>query len=195
MKPHHSFVRAAFLLFAAAGPSLAQYRSLEVDASKLTGSIRSFQAVDGGPVATLPDGIDLSARYKELRINLVRTHDLYGPTELDSHFEDKFFQRLFSDPAQRSQFVRSANQAVIFPNSDADPEAPQSYNFKPTDRVVSGIRAIGADVYFHVGRSFGASGVDVTPVNEAKYVAILKHVAMHYNHRWDSGMRGAVKFR
>lgn len=194
MKPHHRVLWDAFFVWAAAGPSLAQYRSLEVDASKLMGSIHSFQAVDGGPVATSPDGTDLSARYKELRINLVRTHDLYGPTEIDSHFEDKFFQRLFSDPAQRSQFVRNANQAVIFPNPDADPEAPQSYNFIPTDRAVSGIRAIGADVYFHIGRSFGASGVDVAPVNEAKYVAILKHVAMHYNQEWDSGMRGAVKY-
>lgn len=182
---------AALMFF---GVCDAQYRSLEVDASSLAGVIRSFQGVDGGPVPVLPNGPDLSARYKELRIDLVRTHDLYGPTEIDSHFEDKFFQRLIADPTRRSEFVRQANQAVLFPAANANPEAPESYNFKATDRVVAGIRAIGADVYFHMGRSFGAAGVDAQPVDEARFVAVLKHVAMHYNQGWDHGMRGAVKY-
>jgi xylan 1,4-beta-xylosidase len=182
----------ASLLFV--GISSAQYRSLVVDASTVSGTLRSFQGIDGGPVPVLPGGPDLSARFKELKIDLVRTHDLYGPTEIDSRFENKFFERLISDPTRRSEFVRQANQSVLFPNPDADPSLPGSYNFGPTDRVISGIRAVGADVYFHVGRSFGAAGVDAKPVDESKFSAILQHVAMHYNQGWDNGMRGAVKY-
>ncbi len=187
-------VRTAILTLLFIGASNAQYRSLVVDASTVNGALRSFQGVDGGPVPVLPGGPDLSARYKELKIDVVRTHDLYAPTEIDSHFEDKFFERLISDPTRRSEFVQQANQSVLFPNPDANPELPQSYNFGPTDRVIAGIRALGADIYFHIGRSFGASGVDVRPVDETKFATILKHVAMHYNQGWDNGMRGAVKY-
>lgn len=194
MNPSQLLARITVLWVGCLGVSNAQYRSIEVDASTVTGAIRSFQAVNGGPLSRLPDAPDLSARYKELRIDLVRTHDLYGPTEIDAHFENKFFERLIADAAQRSKFVQEANQAVIFPNPDANPEDPHSYNFQATDGVISGIRAVGADVYFHVGRSFGAAGVDAQPVNEAKFFTILKHVAMHYNQGWDNGMRGAVKY-
>ncbi|MGH9559392.1 MAG: GH39 family glycosyl hydrolase [Bryobacteraceae bacterium] len=189
-----AMARIAVLGLLGTGAVAAQYRNLSVDASAAKGVIRSFQAVDSGPVSILPGGPDLSARYKELHIDLVRTHDLYGPTEIDSHFEENFFRTLIPDPAKRGAFVREANQSVIFPNADANPESPESYNFKATDRVVSGIRAVGADVYFHVGRSFGATGVDKQPVDEAKYATILKHVVMHYNKGWDHGMRGAVKY-
>jgi xylan 1,4-beta-xylosidase len=187
---------SGLLALASLGAASAQYRTLTVDASAVNGAIRSFQAVNGCPVPLLPDGSDLSARFKELKIDLVRTHDFYGPTEIDSHFEDKFFERLISDPARRSEFVRQANQAVLFPDPNADPDALESYNFGPTDRVISGIRAIGADVYFHIGRSFGAAGVDARPLDETetKFAAILKHVAMHYNQGWDKGMHGAVKY-
>lgn len=176
------------------GVSKAQYRQLKLDASAVNGTIRSFQAVDGGPTPVLPNGPNLAARYKELRIDLVRTHDLYGPTEIDSHFEERFFQSFIADPAQRSAFVKQANEAVIFPDSNADPNAAQSYHFDATDRVISAIRAIGADVYFHIGRSFGAAGVDARPIDDAKFITILKHVAMHYNKGWDHGMHSAVKY-
>jgi xylan 1,4-beta-xylosidase len=185
---------SGLLALASLSAASAQYRTLTVDASAVNGTIRSFQAVNGGPVPLLPDGPDLSGRFKELNIDLVRTHDSYGPTEIDSHFEEKFFERLIPDPGRRSEFVRKANQSVLFPDPSANPETPESYNFGPTDRVISGIRAIGADVYFHIGRSFGATGVDSRPVEEAKFAAILKHVAMHYNKGWDKGMRGAVKY-
>jgi hypothetical protein len=40
-----------------------QYRAGNVDASVTRGTIRSFQAVDGGPIPVLPNGPDLSSRY------------------------------------------------------------------------------------------------------------------------------------
>ena len=183
-------VAACFALSACFG----QLRSLRVDAAAPAGEIRSFQGVDGGPIPVLPDGPDLTRRYRELKVDLVRTHDLYGPTEIDSHFEDRFFRALIPDAAARAAFVERANGSVIFPNSNADPEDPASYHFDATDRVIAGIRAIGANVYFHVGRSFGAAGVDVRPPDEAKFAAILKHIVLHYNQGWDRGFRGAVKY-
>ena len=77
MNPSQLLVRVMVLGLGCLSVSNAQFRSIEVDASTVTGAIRSLQAVNGGPLSRLPDTPDLSARYKELRIDLVRTHDLY----------------------------------------------------------------------------------------------------------------------
>lgn len=169
-----------------------QYRVLTVDASAVHGSLRSFQAVDGGPAPTLPNGPDLSQRYKEMHIDLVRTHDLYGPTEIDSHFSSSVLLPLLPDAASRAAFLKTANAAIIFQDWNADPEDPKSYNFGPTDKLVQSIRAIGADVYYRVGRSLQA---DPRPVADPdKYAEVLKHVVLHYNKGWANGFQNGVKY-
>lgn len=168
-----------------------QYRTVHVDASAVVGKLRSFQAVDGGPVSVLPNGPDLSRQYKKIRINLVRTHDLYGPTEIDSHFSGSALLASLPDHASRAAFLQRANSDIIFPNWSADVDDPASYNFAPTDKLVQSIRAIGADVYYRIGRSLQA---EPRPVDTDKYVDILKHVAMHYNKGWAGGLQNGVKY-
>ena len=51
-----------------------------------------------------PVGPDLSGRYKEIHIDLVRTHDLYGPTEIDSHFSSSVLLPLLPDQAAARHF-------------------------------------------------------------------------------------------
>ena len=143
--------------------SNAQFRSIEVDASTVTGAIRSLQAVNGGPLSRLAGHArSISARYKELRIDLVRTHDLYGPTEIDSHFENKFFERLIADPARRSQFVQEANQGHHFPESGCQSRRPQQLQFPGHGPSGSPESArSGRMCTSIVGRIFGgAAGVD-----------------------------------
>lgn len=167
-------------------------RVLHVDASRVHGTLRSFQAVDGGPIPVLPNRPDLSGRYKEMQIDLVRTHDLYGPTEIDSHFSGSVLLPLLPDQAARAAFLKSANSAVIFTDWNADPESPQSYNFGPTDKLIQSIRAIGADVYYRVGRSLQAEPRQVTDPD--KYAEVLKHVVMHYNKGWANGFQNSVRY-
>jgi len=185
-------LRVALLLTLAASAASAQYRAVSVNASSTRGTILSFQAVDGGPIPVLPHGSDLSARYKEIAIDLIRTHDLYGPTEIDSHFSSSPLLALLPDNASRTAFLKSANAAIIFPDGGADPENPRSYNFGPTDKLVQSIRAIGADVYFRIGRSLQAEPRPVT--DSGKYAEVLKHVVMHYNKGWDHGFENSVKY-
>jgi xylan 1,4-beta-xylosidase len=177
-------------VFAASGQE--GNRVLQVDASAVHGTLRSFQAVDGGPIPVLPNRPDLSGRYKEMHIDLVRTHDLYGPTEIDSHFSSSVLLPLLPDEAARAAYLKTANSAIIFPDWNADPENPQSYNFGPTDKLIQSIRAIGADVYYRVGRSLQA---DPRPVADPdKYAEVLKHVVLHYNKGWANGFRNSVKY-
>ena len=176
----------------AASAEDGQYRAITVDASAAHGSLRSFQAVDGGPIPTLPDRPDLSSRYKEMHIDLVRTHDLYGPTEIDSHFSSSVLLPLLPDETSRAAFLKAANSAIIFADRNADPENPRSYNFGPTDKLVQSIRTIGADVYYRVGRSLNAEPRPVADPD--KYAEVLKHVVLHYNKGWANGFQNSVKY-
>ena len=186
------FLVVTFLGLFAASAQTRQFRAVGVDASGVSGTLRSFQAVDGGPLPVLPGGPELSARYKEMHIDLIRTHDLYGPTEIDSHFSASPLLSLLPDKASRAGFLNAANSETIFPRWDADPEDPKSYNFGPTDKLIQAIRALGANVYFRVGRSLQAEPRPVT--DTAKYAEVLKHVVMHYNKSWDRGFQNSVKY-
>ena len=59
---------------------------MHVDASNVTGRIRSFQGVNGPPTPVMEGLPDLVGQYKDLRIDMVRTHDFMGPTEIDSQY-------------------------------------------------------------------------------------------------------------
>ena len=73
-------------------------RPLRVDASKVTGTIRSFQGLNGPPTPVMAGLPNLEQQYKELRVNQVRTHDFMGPTELDSKFEEDKRVAHLADP-------------------------------------------------------------------------------------------------
>jgi hypothetical protein len=163
------------------------FRSLQVDASKVIGEIHSFQGLNGPPTSVMVGLPDLVERYKELRVGQVRTHDFMGPTEIDSKFDqdNSFLAWLIPDSAQRAGVVRAGNASVIFPDWAADPEKPASYNFATTDKVIAGIRANGAEVYYRIGRSFGANVNP--PADFDKFANVVKHIAMHYYQGWANG--------
>jgi len=101
-------------------------------------------------------------QYLELGVDYVRTHDFYGPGDID----------------------------VIFPDFDADPTLPSNYNFTKTDFLIQGIKAIGADIVFRLGYSWRRPHASVSYVSASdyeKWAEICKHVIMHYNDGWADG--------
>src|ERR1039457_5114041 len=99
---------------------------------------------------------------------------------------------LIPDPVQRAGVVKSGNQSVIFPNGKADPEKPESYNFGCTDKFLGADREGGAEVYYRIGRSWGAQ-IDPPPDFD-KYADVVRHVAMHYNKGWASGFHYNIRY-
>jgi hypothetical protein len=170
------------------------FRSLYIDAGKVIGEIRSFQGLNGPPSPVMADLPNLVQQYKELHINMVRTHDFMGPTEIDSHFteDNALLAWLIPDAAQRAGVVKAGNASIIFPDWNADPEKPESYNFGPTDKVLAAIHDSGAEVYYRIGRSWGAN-IDPPPDFD-KYASAVKHVAMHYNKGWANGFRYHIRY-
>src|ERR1035441_2460138 len=85
---HYSF---CLLMLVVAGfaqdTTHAGFRSLNVDAGKVIGEIRSFQGLNGLPSPVMAGLPSLVQQYKDLRVNQVRTHDAMGPSEIDSKFD------------------------------------------------------------------------------------------------------------
>jgi len=175
-------------------PAQEGFRALHVDAGKVTGAIHSFQGVNGTPAPVMAGLPGLVRQYKELRINMVRTHDVMGPTDVDAKFvaTNGALAWLIPDSAQRAGVVKSGNASVIFPDENADPEKAASYNFAATDKVVAAIRASGAEVYYRIGRSWGANVNP--PADFDKYASVVKHIAMHYNQGWANGFHHQIRY-
>jgi xylan 1,4-beta-xylosidase len=170
------------------------YRSLRVEAGKVIGEIRSFQGLNGPPSPVMAGLPNLIQQYRDLRINQVRTHDAMGPTEIDSKFVpgNGELTWLIPDDAQRAGVVTAGNASIIFSDWRADPENSASYNFAPTDKMIAGIRASGAEVYYRIGRSWGAN---VNPPDDFdRFASVVKHIAMHYNQGWANGFRDSIRY-
>ena len=170
------------------------YRNLQLDAGKIIGEIHSFQGLNGPPSPVMDGLPDLVEQYRALRVDQVRTHDFMGPTEIDSRFDYRTggLAWLIPDFDQRARVVKAGNAAIIFPDPNADPENPASYNFGPTDKVLAAIHATGAEIYYRIGRSWGAH--TAPPTDFDKYANIVKHIAMHYNQGWANGFHHQIRY-
>lgn len=178
--------------------SSGDLRKITVDAGAPVGRLRSLQGVNGAPAPgahkpenfkfggwNMPEGVDVSTGYKMARIDLVRTHDAYGPTDIDAKFETNDAPGGGLISAHRDIFT-------IFPDPNADANDPRSYNFGPTDQIIASIRKVGAQVMFRLGRSEGADAHP--PKDFDKYAAIAKHVVMHYNRGWAQGFHYHIRY-
>lgn len=168
--------------------------ALRVNAGKVMGKIRSFQGLNGPPTPVMAGLPTLVEQYRELRVNQVRTHDFMGPSEIDSKFDydNRYLAALIPDPHQRAGVVEAGNKSILFPDPEADPAKPESYNFGPTDKVLAAIHASGSEVYYRVGRSWGAT--DTPPADFDKFAEAAKHIAMHYNQGWANGFHYGIRY-
>jgi hypothetical protein len=179
------------LLASAQDPDL---RRLAVDASSRTGSLRSLQGVNGAPGPgghkpeyftfggwNMPASVDSSRGYRWARIDVVRTHDAYGPTDLDDRFD-----------TPKHIIHPERGRLTIFPVPGADPGSPSSYRFGPSDAVVRSITGIGAQVIYRLGRSEGAD--PTPPADLAHYAEIARHVVLHFNQGWAGGGRLGIRY-
>jgi hypothetical protein len=173
-------------------PSL---RTLRVDARRSSGKLRSLQGVNGAPAPNMhkpirftfggwniPADTDATVGYRQARIDLIRTHDAYGPGDIDARFPD----------APNVLIDAERTHLSIFPDPDADPKDPRSYNFGPTDQLIASIKGIGAEVIFRLGRSEG-SNVE-PPKDFDRYAEVAKHIVLHYNRGWANGFRYGIRY-
>jgi xylan 1,4-beta-xylosidase len=172
----------------------AALRNVTVDATITVGTLRPFSGIHGAPAAEFagsgppgaqpPARVDVSADYRAARIDLIRTHDEFGPGDIDARFGGAQNMPV-AIPANRNEFT-------IFPDMAADPENPSSYHFAATDRLIASIKSVAAEPLFRVGRSIGAAADP--PADLDKYAQIVRHVVLHYNKGWDKGFHYGIRY-
>ncbi|HEC76812.1 MAG TPA: hypothetical protein ENI33_06100 [Thermoplasmatales archaeon] len=134
-------------------------RSIYVDCSIEIGEIKSLQGVNCGPTG-VGRGVDVTEQYQDIGIEMIRTHDFYGPTDVHE----------------------------IFPDWDADPENESSYNFTSSDEKITPIIEGGFQVFYRLGESWEKDPVHNNPPSDPwKWANICRHIVMHYNDGWANG--------
>jgi hypothetical protein len=177
MRVSHKTLISLFLLLgitlALPGPLPAQTRNIEVDFSKIIGTIKPLNGVNDGPIATR-GAFDLSSNFAELGIKHIRLHDVPWTYE------------------------NAVDINYIFPRDTADVNDPRSYDFSLTDYYLKSIRALGSDVTFRLGYSaewqYHPRIHNVPPKDFAKWAAICSHIVQHYNQGWANGFHYDIKY-
>jgi len=131
--------------------------------------ITSFGQINCGPLPNqnIPEGSVLTQQYKDTGFQLVRTHDLSGPTDI----------------------------SMIFPDPSLDPNDPSSYNFTLTDTYITSIIESGCNVFYRLGESAsGNQSLRQPPKDFEKWAEICKHILMHYNDGWNNGFHYNITY-
>lgn len=123
------------------------------------GTIRPLLGVNAGPVAETRQGefFDATAWYRRIGVAGVRTHDFYGYLDM----------------------------STLYPDQNADPSSPSSYNFEASDRMFLAILAGGFEPYLRLGDSWN-SGAQFpspkarAPTNRANWTRAAVEVVRHY---------------
>jgi hypothetical protein len=147
------------------GPLQAGEAVLNADFSAHTGAIRPLHGINKGPLA--PGGIfDVIKEQKELGIPFTRLHDCGWPNPyvVDHH--------------------------AVFPNPNADPTLPESYDFRLTDEYIDAVRKTGAEPIYRLGESIEHTTVKRyvhPPADMEKWAAVCVGIIRHYNEGWANG--------
>ena len=145
---------------------------LNADFSVHTGAIRPLHGINKGPLA--PGGIfDVIKEQKELGIPFTRLHDCGWPNPyvVDHH--------------------------AIFPNPNADPALPESYDFRLTDEYINAVRQTGAEPIYRLGESIEHTSVKRfvhPPADMEKWAAVCLGIIRHYNEGWANGFHHNIRY-
>jgi hypothetical protein len=145
---------------------------LTVDCSKRLGPIRPLHGVNSGPVE---DGglLDLSSYHRSAGFPLTRLHDVHWPN------------------------ADVADLHVVFPNPDADPQRPESYDFAATDDYLRATLATGTKLVYRLGESIEHAPrkrFAHPPRDPENWAAACAGIIRHYNEGWANGFRHDIRY-
>lgn len=149
---------------------------ITVDFAKREGKIKPIGGLNAGPLLSVCGReYDLTDDYRLMNIPAVRLADVdppYGKNQLvDVH--------------------------CIFPDFDADPESPESYNFTETDKYIAAVRAAGAEPVLRLGESpdpYARKLYVKAPRDLDKWASVCEHIVMHYNEGFADGYKWKLRY-
>lgn len=154
-------------------------KNVNIDFSKITGKIKIMHAVNNGPILANPLGQSKgnSVFYKAAKIPYARNHDAsFYSTYGGEHTVDVNF---------------------IFPDFDADPDDPASYDFIMTDKYIADTLSVGTRIFYRLGSKI-EHGIKkyntVMPKDFDKWAVICEHIIRHYNEGWANGFEYNIEY-
>jgi len=159
-------------LLVAAGAGSAEPHVVVADFAVAQGELRALQGINKGPLAA--NGlVDLTEAQARLRVPATRLHDCHhpNPAVVDIH--------------------------AVFPNPEADPALPGSYQFRATDEYIAAVRATGAEVIYRLGESIEHQAIKrhvFPPRDPACWAAACAGIVRHYNEGWADGFRYGIRY-
>jgi hypothetical protein len=137
-------------------------RVVQVDA-RAVGEWKPLRGAAGipGPVPEHPDYPDVTPFWTDAGVTLVRSYDWV------------------------SRLDTTDNPLSLFPEWDADPADPASYNFAATDGWVDAVHASGAEVLFTFASAIPSGTAPATDLE--KYGRVVEGIVRHYARGWADG--------
>ena len=140
---------------------------------KLKEKIKPLHGVNNSPVSLHepPKG------FREAGIPFCRLHDTAGPYG-GAHYVDI---------------------PNVFPDFEADPKKPESYDFAFTDAYLTQIRAAGTQIFYRLGvtieNNYRIKGYHNHPPKDfKKWAEICAGIVRHYNHGWANGFELGIEY-
>ena len=145
---------------------------IQIDFGRGVGRVKPMHAVNNGPVKG-PRMFPLSGNfdaYKEAGIPFARNHDAAFCASYGGE--------------------RTVDINAIFPDFDADPYDPASYDFACTDAYTQNILEAGTEVFYRLGNKIDhrvKKYDSIPPKDYHKWAVICEHIIRHYNEGWADG--------
>jgi len=136
---------------------------IKVNLTEALGRFKDLRGVNCGPLS--PSGWDkkitlnLTKRYLELGIRVIRFHDFYPFDELDH----------------------------IFPDPNADPSRPESYDFDELDGYIETAFKVADTVIFRIGYDWNDPPKNSSHLPLDKLAEVVKRIVLHYTRGWADG--------
>lgn len=115
-------------------------------------NIAPLLGVNIGPAPDVPGNADLTQAYRQLGVNLIRTHDYYGPLDM----------------------------TMMYPDRKRDPADPSAYDFGASDAMWRAILGGRFEPYFRLGDSWNNARPPANAEERANWVRAAVEVVRHY---------------
>lgn len=151
--------------------------TVKVDFFKAVGAVKPMNAVNNGPKHKDVQIRGNFEQYKKARFPYARTHD---SAECLAHGAPNI-----------------VDIWRVFPDFDADPTLPESYDFFLTDRYLQTIIDAGTKVFYRLGQTIehAAKKYYIHPPKDFKKWAIIcEHIIRHYNEGWANGFHHDIEY-
>jgi hypothetical protein len=127
------------------------------------------------------------------------------------HANDQFRSNFADYKAARIPYSRNHDSAVcgiyggpyshditcIFPDFNADPYNPESYDFACTDESILVCLDAGTETFFRLGQTIEhqiKKHGTIPPADFKKWAVICEHIIRHYNEGWADGYRLNIQY-